>query len=69
MSTPQSMTIRSQDDYELFRHIETSWSSIQATVRELNRRKRTVVLMHKRNAYHEFFDDMLEDFQFQMPEE
>lgn len=32
------MSIRSQDDYELFHHIEISWQSIKETVQELERR-------------------------------
>lgn len=42
------MSIRSQDDQELFRHIELSWQSIRETVEELNRRNRSVMLTHSR---------------------
>ena len=38
------MSIRSQDDYELFAHITMSWQSIRETIEELNRRNRSVLL-------------------------
>lgn len=36
-------TIHQQDDHELFLHIETSWHSIMATLKELDKRNKKVM--------------------------